>query len=116
MEDLFEEIVGEIEDESKVGVGNMVKKLKDGTMIIDGSTSIRDLINIWGVTLTDSEAYETIAGMILSRLQAMPKGGEVIHQGGYKFTILEVERNRIVKVRADREEAPAVLKTRKTAK
>ncbi|MBN2225165.1 MAG: HlyC/CorC family transporter [Deltaproteobacteria bacterium] len=116
MEDLFEEIVGEIEDESKVGVGNMVKKLKDGTMIIDGSTSIRDLINIWGVTLTDSEAYETIAGMILSRLQAMPKGGEMIHQGGYKFTILEVERNRIVKVRAEREEISAVLKTKKTVK
>lgn len=116
MEDLFEEIVGEIEDESKVGVGDMVKRLKDGTMIIDGSTSIRDLINIWGVTLTDSEAYETIAGMILSRLQAIPKGGEVIHQGGYKFMVLEVERNRIVKVRAEREEGLAVSKTKKTAK
>jgi putative hemolysin len=116
MEDLFEEIVGEIEDESKVGVGDMVRKLKDGTLIIDGSTSIRDLINIWGVTLSDSEAYETIAGMILSRLQAMPKGGEVVHQGGYKFTVLEVERNRITKVRADRMETPPPPKAGKPAK
>ncbi len=116
MEDLFEEIVGEIEDESKVGVGDMVKRLKGGVMIIDGSTSIRDLINIWGVTLTDSEAYETIAGMILSRLQTMPKGGEVIHQGGYKFMVLEVEKNRIVKVRAEREEGQSVPKTKKTGK
>ncbi len=116
MEDLFEEIVGEIEDESKVGVGDMVKRLKGGTMVIDGSTSVRDLINIWGLALIDSEAYETIAGMILSRLQAMPKGGEVIHQNGYKFTVLEVEKNRIVKVRAEREEDVTVSKTKKTTK
>jgi putative hemolysin len=116
MEDLFEEIVGEIEDESKVGVGNMVKKLRGGTLVIDGSTSIRDLINIWGLKLADSEAYETIAGMILSRLQAMPKGGEVLHQNGYKFTILEVEKNRIVKVRAEREEVLAAPKTKKATK
>jgi len=49
MEDLFEEIVGEIEDEGKGGADGMVKKLKGGIMLIDGSTSIRDLINIWGL-------------------------------------------------------------------
>jgi putative hemolysin len=116
MEDLFEEIVGEIEDEGKGGADGMVKKLKGGIMLIDGSTSIRDLINIWGLTLTDSEAYETIAGMLLSRLQAMPKGGEVIHQSGYKFMILEVDKNRITKVRAEREEVAAAPKTKKPTK
>jgi putative hemolysin len=116
MEDLFEEIVGEIEDESKVGVGDMVKRLKGGTMVIDGSTSVRDLINIWGLALTDSEAYETIAGMILARLQAIPKGGETIHQDGYKFTVLEVDKNRIAKVRAEQEETPAAAKPKKMEK
>jgi putative hemolysin len=116
MEDLFEEIVGEIEDEGKGGADDMVKKLRGGTMLIDGSTSVRDLINIWGLALTDSEAYETIAGMLLSRLQAMPKGGETIHQDGYKFTVLEVDKNRITKVRAEREETPAVPKPKKTTK
>ncbi len=116
MEDLFEEIVGEIEDESKVGPGDMVKKFKDGTFVIDGSTSIRDLINIWGLTLTDSEAYETIAGMILSRLQAMPKGGEVIHQDGYKFTVIDVEQNRIAKVRAEKDDGSTASKGKKSVK
>jgi putative hemolysin len=116
MEDLFEEIVGEIEDESKVGVGDMVKRYKDGKLVIDGSTSIRDLINIWGLKLPDSETYETIAGMLLSRLQSMPKGGEVLHQDGYKFTVLEVEKNRIVKVRAEREELSVSSKAKTPVK
>jgi len=51
--------------------------------------------------------------MLLSRLQAMPKGGEVIHQSGYKFMILEVDKNRITKVRAEREEAAAAPKSKK---
>lgn len=116
MEDLFEEIVGEIEDESKVGVGDLVKRLKDGAMIVDGSTSIRDLINIWGLPLTDSDAYETIAGMLLSQLQEMPKGGEVIRHGGYKFTIQEVEKNRITKIRTEQDKGPVVPKPKKAPK
>jgi putative hemolysin len=116
MEDLFEEIVGEIEDEGKAGVGDMVKRYKDGTLVIDGSMSIRDLINIWGLKLPDSEAYETIAGLILSRLQMIPKGGEVIHQNNYKFTVLEVEKNRITKLRAEKEEPSSGTKPKAPAK
>jgi putative hemolysin len=116
MEDLFEEIVGEIEDEGKAGVGQLVKKYKDGTLVVDGSTSVRDLINIWGLKLPDSEGYETIAGMMLARLQAIPKGGEVVRQDGYKFTVMDVEKNRIVKIKAEREAGAVGLIPKKGTK
>jgi putative hemolysin len=105
MEDLLEEIVGEIEDEHDDLTNRLVKKYKDGTMIIDGSTSIRDLINLHGMKLSESEDFETIAGLILSRLQSIPKGGEVIRHDGYKFTVVNVDKNRIDKVRAEKEKA-----------
>ncbi len=105
MEDLLEEIVGEIEDEHDSGSDEIVKKYKDGTIIIDGSISIRDLINLHGFNLTNSDDFETIAGLILSHLQSIPSGGEVIHQDGYKFTVVDVEKNRIVKVRAEKDKA-----------
>lgn len=110
MEDLLEEIVGEIEDEHDSGSDEMVKKYKDGTVIIDGSISIRDLINLHGFNLTNSDDFETIAGLILSHLQSIPNGGEVIHQDGYKFTVVDVEKNRIVKVRAEREKVASKSK------
>jgi putative hemolysin len=102
MEDLLEEIVGEIEDEHDGASDDMVKKYKDGTMIIDGSTSIRDLNNLYGMELENSDDFETIAGLILAKLQTIPKGGEVIRHDGYKFTVVDVEKNRIVKVRAEK--------------
>ena len=105
MEDLLEEIVGEIEDEHDDLSDRLVKKYKDGTMIIDGSTSIRDLINLHGMSLSESDDFETIAGLILSRLQSIPKGGEVIRHDGYKFTVVNVDKNRIDKVRAEKEKA-----------
>jgi len=103
MEDLLEEIVGEIEDEHDDQSNRLVKKYKDGTMVIDGSTSIRDLINLHGMDLSESDDFETIAGLILTRLQSIPKGGEVIRHDGYKFTVVNVEKNRIDKVRAEKE-------------
>jgi len=114
MEDLLEEIVGEIEDEHD-GFDKIVKKYKDGTMIVDGSASIRDLINIYNFALTDSDDYETIAGLILASLGSIPKGGEVIRHEGYKFTVVDVEKNRIAKVKVERERKGLKIKERGTA-
>ena len=113
MEDLLEEIVGEIEDEHDGSADKMVKKNKDGSMVIDGSVSIRDLKNIYGMKLTSSpDDFESIAGLILSHLQSIPRGGEVVYQDGYKFTVADVERNRISKVRAEREKKTKTRKER----
>jgi putative hemolysin len=97
LEDIMEEIFGEIMDETDVD--DRVEKLKDGSLIIDGSYSIRDLNNRLKLNLEESPDYETIGGLILARLQVIPKGGEIVNYGHYKFTVVGIEGRRITKVR-----------------
>ncbi|MBN1574356.1 MAG: HlyC/CorC family transporter, partial [Deltaproteobacteria bacterium] len=98
----LEEIVGEIEDEHDIESSGVVGNIEDGTMVIDGSISIRDLINLHGLKLSESEEYETIAGLLLSGLQSIPVGGESIIKDGYKFTVFKVKKNRIIKIKAEK--------------
>lgn len=101
MEDVIEEIVGEIEDEYDFE-DRPVKVLKDGSMIIDASLPIRDLIDQHNLALEVSEEYETIAGLVLSQLQRMPRGGEIVKYGDYKITIVDIEGKRISKVKLEK--------------
>ncbi|MCC7201236.1 MAG: HlyC/CorC family transporter [Nitrospirae bacterium] len=101
MEDVIEEIVGEIEDEYDFE-DRPVKILKDGSMIIDASLPIRDLIDQHNLSLEVSEEYETIAGLVLSQLQRMPRGGEIVKYGDYKITIVDIEGKRISKVKLEK--------------
>ncbi|MEK7825007.1 MAG: hemolysin family protein [Nitrospirota bacterium] len=101
IEDLLEEIVGEIEDEYDIEKGGLIGRLKDGTMIIDASASIRDLRDA-GLSFEDSEEYTTLAGFMLSKLQKIPKGGEFVMHNGYKLTVVDVEGRRIIKVKAEK--------------
>jgi putative hemolysin len=101
IEDILEEIVGEIEDEYDIGRDGAVEKLADGTMIIDASTSIRDLED-HGITIDEEpEEYHTMAGFLLSKLQRIPRGGEFVNHNGKRFTVVDVEANRIVKVKVE---------------
>ncbi|MBI5810517.1 MAG: HlyC/CorC family transporter, partial [Deltaproteobacteria bacterium] len=101
IEDILEEIVGEIEDEYDVGKGGLVEKLKDGTMIIDASASLRDLEDL-GVSIgEEGEEYQTLAGFMLAKLQRIPRGGEFVIYRGQRFTVVDVEANRIVKVKVE---------------
>jgi len=101
MEDIIEEIVGEIEDEYDFE-DRPVKILKDGSMIIDASLQIRDLIDQYKLAIEESEDYETIAGLVLSQLQKMPRGGEIVKYGDYKITIVDIEGKRISKVKLEK--------------
>jgi putative hemolysin len=111
IEDLLEEIVGEIEDEYDVEKGGLVEKLRDGTMIIDPSASLRDLADI-DLPFTDEEAeeYNTLSGFMLAKLQRVPRGGEFVLHTGYRYTVVDMEKNRIAKVKAER------IETRKRPK
>jgi len=107
MEDLIEEIVGEIRDESDVEE-RAVERLKDGTVVADASLSIRDLREDYGFAVPDSPEYETLGGFVLHELQDMPRGGEIIRFGGYKLTIVDMEGRRISKVKIEKfNEAPS---------
>ncbi|MBI5971489.1 MAG: HlyC/CorC family transporter [Deltaproteobacteria bacterium] len=101
IEDILEEIVGEIEDEYDTGKGGVVEKLKDGTMVIDASASLRDIEDAGVVIDEDGEEFHTLAGFMLSKLQRIPRGGEFVVYKNMRFTIVDVELNRIVKVKVE---------------
>ena len=100
LEDVMEEIFGEIMDETDVD--DRIEKLKDGTVIIDASYSIRDLNNRLNINLPESPDYETLGGFILVQLQDIPRGGEMIYYGVHRFTIVGLEGRRIAKVKLDK--------------
>jgi putative hemolysin len=106
MEDLVEEIVGEIRDEHDLEE-RPVERLKDGSLLIDASLFIRDLNNDYDFSLPESADYETLGGFVLSQLQDMPKGGEIIQYGVYTITIVDMEVRRIAKLKV--ETKPATL-------
>ncbi|MHB8481969.1 MAG: hemolysin family protein [Nitrospiria bacterium] len=101
MEDLIEEIVGEIRDEYDTEE-KPVERLKDGSLVIDASLSVRDLNTDYKLPIPESGEYETLGGFVLSQLQNMPRGGEIIQYGDYKFTIVDIDLRRIVKVKVEK--------------
>jgi putative hemolysin len=108
MEDLVEEIVGEIQDEYDIEE-RPVERLKDGSWVIDASLNVRDLRNDYGLPIPESAEYETLGGFVLAQLQDMPKGGEIIQYGDHKFTIVDMDGRRIAKLKVEKK--PAMDKT-----
>lgn len=111
IEDLLEEIVGEIEDEYDVDKGGLVERLKDGTLIIDASASLRDLEDL-GITIDEeTEEYHTLAGFMIAKLQRIPRGGEFVIYKGKRYTVVDVDATRVVKVKVEplREEKPVMV-------
>lgn len=100
MEDLLEEIVGEIRDE--YDVESPVIQLSDGTFRMDASISIRDLKEDYEIEIPESPEYETLSGFLLTALQRIPKIGDVVETDGKKITILEMVGQRIAKVKLEK--------------
>jgi putative hemolysin len=100
MEDLLEEIVGEIRDE--YDVESPVIQLGDGTYRIDASISIRDLKEDYEIEIPESTEYETLSGFLLTALQRIPKTGDVVKTDGKNITILEMVGQRISKVKLEK--------------
>ncbi len=102
MEDLVEEIVGEIHDESDVEE-RPVERLRDGSWVVDASFAIRELISDYDLHLPESPDYETIGGFVLAQMQALPKPGEIVRHGEYKFTVVDMDGHRVSKVKVEKE-------------
>jgi putative hemolysin len=107
LEDLLEEIVGDIQDEYD-WEERPVERLRDGSLVVDGTVSAAELRQSYGVPIPESEEFETVAGFMLDCLGAVPRGGEVVAVGDYRLTVVDVERNRISKVKVDKVPVPAV--------
>lgn len=99
-EDAVEQVVGEIREEHEKS--QSVELLRTGESIeIDGITPILDLASQCNIDLPYDAGFETLAGFLMSRLGHIPKGGETVLHQGNTFTILEMDHNRIAKVRID---------------
>jgi CBS domain containing-hemolysin-like protein len=105
VEDLLEEIVGEIRDEYDVE-SETVTDEGNGTFVFSGKVSVDEVRDRLGVDI-EREGFETVGGFLLSHLGRMPYVGETIEVDGLVFEVLEVERRRITKVRARRQTAAA---------
>jgi Mg2+/Co2+ transporter CorB len=97
LEDILEEIVGDIADEHDVAVAG-VRPQSDGTYIIDGSVPIRDLNREFEWRLPDDEAA-TIAGLILHEARQIPEVGQIFRFYGFRFEIARRQRNQITGLR-----------------
>jgi putative hemolysin len=106
MEDLLEEIVGEIQDEYD-WEERPVERLRDGSLVVDGTLSAAELRASYDVPIPESEDFDTVAGFMLDALGAVPRGGEAVAVGDYRLTVVDVEKHRISKVKIDR--APAAV-------
>jgi putative hemolysin len=96
----MEEIFGEIMDETDIE--DKIEKLRDGSYIIDASYSIRDLNERLQIEIPESTDYETLGGFMLAQLQGMPRGGEIVYQGLYKFTVVDLGEKRITKIKFEK--------------
>ncbi len=105
LEDILEEIVGEIDDEhDKIVRG--VRPQPDGSYILDGTVTIRDLNREFEWSLPDDEA-STVAGLVLFESRLIPEPGQVFNFHGFRIEILRRQRNQIVSLRLT-PQAPAV--------
>lgn len=98
LEDILEEIVGEIDDEHDETVIG-VKKQSNGSYLVDGDVTIRDLNREFDWNLPDDEDYSTIAGLIIHEAQTIPEVGQKFKFFGFRFDIMKRQRNQITQVR-----------------
>ena len=103
LEDILEEIVGDIKDEHDIAVVG-VRQQQDGSVNVDGSVPIRDLNRVMNWDLPDEEAV-TIAGLVIHEAQAIPEPGQRFAFHGYRFEVLRRARNQITALRVAKEES-----------
>ena len=101
LEDLFEIIVGDIEDEHEAPV-DRVRVLREGLLDVDASVSVRELNAERDLVLPESDSYVTVAGLIQDRLGAIPRGGEQVDAPPYRLTVVGVDGRRITRARIEK--------------
>lgn len=97
LEDIIEEIVGEISDEHDIDVQG-VKQEADGSVVVDGAVPIRDLNRVLDWTLPDDEAT-TIAGLVIHETQSIPEEKQAFTFHGKRFIVLKRDKNRLTRIR-----------------
>lgn len=100
VEDVLEQIVGELEDEFDVAQRSAVP-LPSGAVVLDGGSNLRDLEAQYDIVLPREEGFETLAGFVMSQLGKIPKPGERFEYDGRRYTVLQMDGHRIVRVKIE---------------
>jgi len=108
LEDLLEEIVGDIRDEHDEAAAQQIKKLNEDLFKVSGKLTIRDANRRLGLGLPEADSYHTIAGFMMARAGKLLSHGDSIDYNGLRLTVETANRNRIVEARIERlkEDAP----------
>jgi putative hemolysin len=96
LEDIIEEIVGDIRDEHDPEA--LVQSMEDGRVVADASVSLAELAHVLGRSLPDDGEFESLGGLIVSRAGRVPKVGATVEVGGLKLIVREADETRVVKV------------------
>jgi putative hemolysin len=97
MEDLLEQLIGEIHDEFDVVEKPLT--LSDGAVIFDAALNVHDLDTQYNITLPEDPAYATVGGFVMDQLGFIPRGGESFEFEGYRFTVIEMDGRRVARVK-----------------
>jgi len=108
-EDVLEQIVGRIEDEHDEAIEKARHEAAD--IEVDGTIRIRDLETVYGIELPPDAGFETLAGFLLFQLGEIPHNRENVEYAGRRYTVLEMDRNRIARVRIEKLPGAAAAKT-----
>jgi CBS domain containing-hemolysin-like protein len=113
IEDLVEQIVGDISEEDRVPVPEVAREA-DGTLLLRGSVEVSKVAELCGVELDPPEAAEatTIGGLLNALAGHVPVPGEAIEHAGLRFEVLEANQRKVLRLRARRKSAPTVMPAR----
>ena len=101
VEDILEQLVGNIEDEFDVSPSEPALE-DESVLVLEGSVNIRDLETEYGLILPRDAGFETLAGFILARLQRIPTLREAFEYEGRRYTVEELDGHRIARVRIEK--------------
>ena len=101
IEDVIEEIFGEIADEYEEAPPQPIRRVGPGTFEVEARVHVDELNAELGLRLPEDEDYETIGGLLLSRLGSIPKAGQTLQCRDVRITVLEAEERRVNRVRLD---------------
>lgn len=101
MEDLVEEIVGEIQDEHEADEPDEIVELGDGRYEFDGMVLLDDITDILGMEFEDAEE-DTVGGYVFGMLGRKPEAGDAVIIGGYRFRVLQTEGFRVLRVQVEK--------------
>ncbi len=107
IEDILEELVGEIQDEYEQAEQTpQIERIDDQLLRVDARVEIDDLNDELNIELPEDEDYDTVGGFVFATLGHIPKAGEAFEYEGLRFTVTEAERTRVVRVEVQLTQSP----------